>query len=239
MTAGFLLCLSKKRFAFGPESEESRRSELPIIETFPLSYLWRCASCRRVPLPDRAICRTTAAVIAGGEISRRWPLRRPDTPGKIPSLQRHRNTLQIKPLAKPSVKSRGKIAAAHRHFWHGNQGDPSYATCGKGFTEICGSFGFISLPTATHSNPSRFFSKLKRLRRVAIRYDTLASNFLAMVQLASRHLPLPIISQIILPLGLVVRPAARQLQIEVPILRKNLSILFLHISQDLFPNQAE
>ena len=30
MTAGFLLCLSKKRFAFGPESGESRRSELPL-----------------------------------------------------------------------------------------------------------------------------------------------------------------------------------------------------------------
>src|SRR5258708_32988847 len=57
-------------------------------------------------------------------------------------------------------------------------------------------------------------------------------------QLASRHLPLPIISQIILPLGLVVRPAARQLQIEVPILRKNLWILFLHKSKDLFPNHA-
>ena len=114
----------------------------------------------------------------------------------------------------------------------------SYPTCGKGFAEVCGSFDFSSLRTGTHSNPSRFFSKLKRLRRVAIRYDTLASNFLAMVQLASRRLPLPITSQIILPLGLVVRPAARQLQIEVPSLRKNLWILFLHKSKDLFPNQA-
>ncbi len=81
-------------------------------------------------------------------------------------------------------------------------------------------------------------SKLKPLRRVAFRYDTLAGKFLAMVQLASRRLSLPIILQIILPLGLVVRPAARQLQIEVPILRKNLWILFLHKSKDLFPNQA-
>jgi hypothetical protein len=61
----------------------------------------------------------------------------------------------------------------------------------RGFTEICGSFGFIILGTAINSNPSRFFSKSKRLRRVAIRYDALASNFLAMVKLASRRLPLP------------------------------------------------
>jgi hypothetical protein len=52
----------------------------------------------------------------------------------------------------------------------------SYPTCGKGFAEVCGSFDFSSLRTGTHSNPSRFFSKLKRLRRVAIRYDTLAST---------------------------------------------------------------
>lgn len=31
----------------------------------------------------------------------------------------------------------------------------------------------------------RFFSKLKHFRRVATRYDKLASNFIAMVQLAS------------------------------------------------------
>ena len=31
----------------------------------------------------------------------------------------------------------------------------------------------------------RFFSKLKHFRRVATRYDKLAANFLAMVQLAS------------------------------------------------------
>src|SRR5580704_17944687 len=47
MTAGFLLCLSKKRLAFGPENEESRRSELLIIENFALPYLWHCTSCRR------------------------------------------------------------------------------------------------------------------------------------------------------------------------------------------------
>jgi transposase len=34
----------------------------------------------------------------------------------------------------------------------------------------------------------RFFSKLKHFRRVATRYDKLASNFLAMVQLASMRL---------------------------------------------------
>lgn len=34
----------------------------------------------------------------------------------------------------------------------------------------------------------RFFSKLKHLRRVATRYDKLAANFLAMVQLASMRL---------------------------------------------------
>jgi FtsP/CotA-like multicopper oxidase with cupredoxin domain len=50
--------------------------------------------------------------------------------GEIPSLQRNRNTLQIKPLAKPSIKSRGKTAAAHRHFWHGNQGDPEIVNSG-------------------------------------------------------------------------------------------------------------
>lgn len=34
----------------------------------------------------------------------------------------------------------------------------------------------------------RFFSKLKHFRRVATRYDKLAENFLAMVQLASMRL---------------------------------------------------
>ena len=34
----------------------------------------------------------------------------------------------------------------------------------------------------------RFFSKLKHFRRVATRYDKLAANFLAMVQLASVRL---------------------------------------------------
>ena len=34
----------------------------------------------------------------------------------------------------------------------------------------------------------RFFSKLKHFRRVATRYDKLAANFLAMVQLASTRL---------------------------------------------------
>jgi transposase len=38
-------------------------------------------------------------------------------------------------------------------------------------------------------NPiERFFSKLKHFRRVATRYDKLAANFLAMVQLASIRL---------------------------------------------------
>ena len=36
----------------------------------------------------------------------------------------------------------------------------------------------------------RFFSKLKHFRRVATRYDKLAENFLAMVQLASMRLRL-------------------------------------------------
>ena len=36
--------------------------------------------------------------------------------------------------------------------------------------------------------PERFFSKLKHFRRVATRYDKLAANFLAMVQLASMRL---------------------------------------------------
>jgi transposase len=34
----------------------------------------------------------------------------------------------------------------------------------------------------------RFFSKLKHFRRVATRYDKLAANFLAMIQLASMRL---------------------------------------------------
>ena len=34
----------------------------------------------------------------------------------------------------------------------------------------------------------RFFSKLKHFRRIATRYDKLAENFLAMVQLASMRL---------------------------------------------------
>ena len=34
----------------------------------------------------------------------------------------------------------------------------------------------------------RFFNKLKHFRRVATRYDKLAANFLAMVQLASMRL---------------------------------------------------
>jgi transposase len=37
----------------------------------------------------------------------------------------------------------------------------------------------------------RFFSKLKHFRRVATRYDKLATNFLARVQLASMRLWLP------------------------------------------------
>jgi transposase len=38
-------------------------------------------------------------------------------------------------------------------------------------------------------NPiERFFSKLKHFRRIATRYDKLAANFLAMVQLASMRL---------------------------------------------------
>ncbi|MEG8223960.1 hypothetical protein OSJ57_25720 [Sphingomonas sp. HH69] len=38
-------------------------------------------------------------------------------------------------------------------------------------------------------NPDdRFFSKLKHFRRVATRYDKLAANFLAMIQLASMRL---------------------------------------------------
>src|SRR6266404_8237664 len=32
----------------------------------------------------------------------------------------------------------------------------SHATCCKSFASICGTFGFISLRPATHSNPSRF-----------------------------------------------------------------------------------
>jgi transposase len=36
----------------------------------------------------------------------------------------------------------------------------------------------------------RFFSKLKHYRRVATRYDKLAANFLAMVQLASMRVRL-------------------------------------------------
>ncbi len=34
----------------------------------------------------------------------------------------------------------------------------------------------------------RFFSRLKHFRRVATRYDKLADNFLAMIQLASMRL---------------------------------------------------
>lgn len=39
-----------------------------------------------------------------------------------------------------------------------------------------------------HNLIERFFSKLKHFRRVATRYDKLAANFLAMVQLASLRL---------------------------------------------------
>lgn len=39
-----------------------------------------------------------------------------------------------------------------------------------------------------HNLIERFFSKLKHFRRVATRYDKLAANFLAMVQLASVRL---------------------------------------------------
>ena len=53
--------------------------------------------------------------------------------------------------------------------------------------------GIKSLASASASTASanlieRFFSKLKHYRRVAIRYDKLAANFLAMVQLASMRL---------------------------------------------------
>ena len=47
------------------------------------------------------------------------------------------------------------------------------------------------LPTKPRGVPrviERFFSKLKHFRRVAMRYDKLAANFLAMVQLASVRL---------------------------------------------------
>ncbi len=39
-----------------------------------------------------------------------------------------------------------------------------------------------------HNLVERFFSKLKRFRRVATRYDKLAGKFLAMIQLASMRL---------------------------------------------------
>jgi hypothetical protein len=52
---------------------------------------------RRVPLPDRAVCRATAAVIAGGEISRWWPLRRPDTPGKTISAEEQEHSANQAP----------------------------------------------------------------------------------------------------------------------------------------------
>jgi hypothetical protein len=42
--------------------------------------------------------------------------------------------------------------------------------------------------TANETWFERFFSKLKHFRRVTTRYDKLAANFLAMVQLASMRL---------------------------------------------------
>lgn len=44
-----------------------------------------------------------------------------------------------------------------------------------------------ALPRA-QPDRTRFFSKLKHFRRVSTRYDKLADNFLAMVQLASMRL---------------------------------------------------
>ena len=43
-------------------------------------------------------------------------------------------------------------------------------------------------PISLHTLIERFFSKLRHFRRVATRYDKLAANFLAMVQLASIRL---------------------------------------------------
>jgi transposase len=42
-----------------------------------------------------------------------------------------------------------------------------------------------------HNRVERFFSNIKHCRRVATRYDKLADNYLAFVQLASIRLRLP------------------------------------------------
>jgi hypothetical protein len=49
---------------------------------------------------------------------------------------------------------------------------------------------FMPSPTFELSSNlvERFFNKLKQCRRIATRYDKLAANFLAMVQLASMRL---------------------------------------------------
>ena len=49
-------------------------------------------------------------------------------------------------------------------------------------------FAFSSFLYRYRNLIERFFSKLKHFRRVATRYDKLADNFLAMVQLASMRL---------------------------------------------------
>ena len=47
---------------------------------------------------------------------------------------------------------------------------------------------FSKVPYRERNLVERFFSKLKHVRRIATRYDKLAENFLAMVQLASIRL---------------------------------------------------
>lgn len=51
-----------------------------------------------------------------------------------------------------------------------------------------GSPCFSKRPYGERNLVERFLSKLKHFRRVATRYDKLAANFLAMVQLASTRL---------------------------------------------------
>jgi hypothetical protein len=89
---------------------------------------------RRVPLPDRAICRTTGAVIAGGEISRRWPLRRPDTPGKYHLCRGTGTPCKSSPWRNRPSNHAGKQRPPAHTFGTEIKGTPKSQSCRRSVT---------------------------------------------------------------------------------------------------------
>lgn len=71
----------------------------------------------------------------------------------------------------------------HRAVWQ--TGDPAGSLLEN---RVCRCFHLRNEMVLRRNLIGRFFSKLKHFRRIATRYDKLAANFLAMVQLASMRL---------------------------------------------------